>query len=696
MKANLRRAVAAALLLPLVLQQAALAAPPTVQTDETVYINLDYYGAPTDTRIVKGVSLNGLNTFTDYGHYSDVYNMSTYDEPVIEEDSVTWELQDPERQQFFYECIPSSEQPIELPWNFDVSYKLDGVPVQAEQCAGADGLVEISLHAVPNRAASEYYQNNMMLICATGIDTSKTLSIDAPGAQIQSFGTYKFVAFMGMPGEESTFTIRIGSHSFETMGMMLLMAPATLSSLDVIHDLRSIKDRISSSGDDVYTGLSSMLDTMQSMQGGLRTIQSGLSSIGDVRQKLIDARGTLDPKTDAALDALEALAGSSGGAIPTLNTLQDTLNTLNTSFDSMLQTVQKTGEDIDAYQQIVRDIRTSLDNLADLLDDLDGTSASAALALDQLQSHASALRKDLAQLQDALTLLQALPDRLQTAADLLSQVLDQSGLDPTLTEPLRTLLNRTKDLMAGISDSCAALKKICGDLSSLLSTADRLTEELSDLCKALDAHSGLGQDATQTADDLAAQCAKTLERLDELLNQLPTFRNSLNALTQNATSLLSKTAQTLESTQKALQTASSLLSSTQETLRSIRNQSDAGTQDALNGLLGVVGRMGNSSGSSSLQNATDSIHGAIEDGEKDLEEDTNILNIDSSAALQSVTSSQNPSPASLQFVLRTQEISPDQVEAEPAPAEEAPDIGLFGRIARVFQQIGQAIGGFFH
>ncbi|MFR4414045.1 MAG: hypothetical protein ACLT4C_01495 [Butyricicoccus sp.] len=56
------------------------AAAPTVETDESVYINMDYYGAPTNTRIVKGVSLNGHTEFTDFGSYAI---MSTYDEPVI-------------------------------------------------------------------------------------------------------------------------------------------------------------------------------------------------------------------------------------------------------------------------------------------------------------------------------------------------------------------------------------------------------------------------------------------------------------------------------------------------------------------------------------------------------------------------------------------------------------------------------------
>lgn len=91
---KLRRLTAASLVLAFTLPQAAQAAAPTVETDESVYINMDYYGAPTNTRIVKGVSLNGHTEFTDFGSYADVYNMSTYDEPVIKDNSVYWKLSD--------------------------------------------------------------------------------------------------------------------------------------------------------------------------------------------------------------------------------------------------------------------------------------------------------------------------------------------------------------------------------------------------------------------------------------------------------------------------------------------------------------------------------------------------------------------------------------------------------------------------
>ena len=92
----------------------------------------------------------------------------------------------------------------------------------------------------------------------------------------------------------------------------------------------------------------------------------------------------------------------------------------------------------------------------------------------------------------------------------------------------------------------------------------------------------------------------------------------------------------------------------------------------------MLDKASRSNSSNKLQNATDDIHNAIDDAKTDLEDDTNILNIDSSADLQSVTSSMNPTPSSLQFILRTQEIST-----------------VLARIVNIFKKLASAIYGVF-
>lgn len=708
MKTNkLRRLTAASLVLAFTLPQAAQAAAPTVETDESVYINMDYYGAPTNTRIVKGVSLNGHTEFTDFGSYADVYNMSTYDEPVIKDNSVYWKLSDTSKQRFYYECIPTDKVNIQMPWNFDVSYKLNGVSVKAEDCAGANGLVEITIHAVPNSYASDYYKNNMMLVCGTGIDMSKALSIDAPGAQVQSVGTYKLVVFMGMPGEESTFTVRIGSDNFENMGMFMFMTPATLSSLDIISDLKDVKDRLSDSSDSLYSGMSSMLDTMQSMQNGMGTMSSGISGINAVRQQLIKDRGTIDPKTDAALTALEKLTGESDSLIPELNNTKDTLVKLNATTNSILNTLEESGADITEYQTLLKNIKTSLGNLENLMDDLDDKTGSEWLYISELQSDISKLKKNLKAIQDDMSNLNDKIDAITKAVTNAGtkalthlQNMEDAGVVPSGStkmayELLNTFAGKGKELTDALKHLNDNLSSTSSSLSGFLDTSDSILDNLDDICDILDDYKGLGQDFTAEGKKLTELANTTLGRVNQQLTEIPALTESLNRLTSITSSSIDKGTELIDTTTKTLTASHQLLDTVNSTLRSVRSDADASTQTMLDGLLDVLDKASRSNSSNKLQNATDDIHNAIDDAKTDLEDDTNILNIDSSADLQSVTSSMNPTPSSLQFILRTQEISTDDDDDAVTSDQDATDEGVLARIVNIFKKLASAIYGVF-
>lgn len=704
---KLRRLTAASLVLAFTLPQAAQAAEPTVETDESVYINMDYYGAPTNTRIVKGVSLNGHTEFTDFGSYADVYNMSTYDEPVIKDNSVYWKLSDTSKQRFYYECIPTDKVNIQMPWNFDVSYKLNGVSVKAEDCAGANGLVEITIHAVPNSYASDYYKNNMMLVCGTGIDMSKALSIDAPGAQIQSVGTYKLVVFMGMPGEESTFTVRIGSDNFENMGMFMFMTPATLSSLDIISDLKDVKDRLSNSGDSLYSGMSSMLDTMQSMQNGMGTMSSGISGINAVRQQLIKDRGTIDPKTDAALTALEKLTGESDSLIPELNNTKDTLVKLNATTNSILNTLEESGADITEYQTLLKNIKTSLGNLENLMDDLDDKTGSEWLYISELQSDISKLKKNLKAIQDDMSNLNDKIDAITKAVTNAGtkalthlQNMEDAGVVPSGStkmayELLNTFAGKGKELTDALKHLNDNLSSTSSSLSGFLDTSDSILDNLDDICDILDDYKGLGQDFTAEGKKLTELANTTLGRVNQQLTEIPALTESLNQLTSITSSSIDKGTELIDTTTKTLTASHQLLDTVNSTLRSVRSDADASTQTTLDGLLDVLDKASRSNSSNKLQNATNDIHNAIDDAKTDLEDDTNILNIDSSADLQSVTSSMNPTPSSLQFILRTQEISTDDDDDAITSDQDAADEGVLARIVNIFKKLASAIYGVF-
>ena len=653
-----------------------------------------------------------------------------------------------------------------MPWNFDVSYKLNGVPVEADQCAGASGTIQMDIHAVPNTYASDYYKNNMMLVCATGIDMSKALSIDAPGAQIQSFGTYKLVMFMGLPGEENTFTVRIGSNDFESMGLIMFMTPATTSALDIMSSMRDIKDRLKNSGDNLYTGVSSMLSTMQAVQGSLSSMSSGISGIDQVRKQLIKDRGTLDPRTDAALNALDELTGKSDSLIPELNTTKDTLTSLNATTSSILTTLEESGKDIPEYQKLLNNVKTSLGNLEDLFDDLDDKTDNSSWTIARIRSASEDLSKELEALQDDFEKLsknlKTLPDDLdkqvttelknyveKMASTASSTVLDtaykkgyaagkQAAIDEGITDEAEieaiaqqyaeaakasaasqassaasqaqaSAYNNAQALaalMTGIKSGSSAvtsdmqsmtkqLESVTKEMSGLLDATNSLLKDLEDIADVFDEYKGLPQDFTQEGKKLTELANGSLDRVNKMLADIPALRESLDTMTTTANSAIDKTTSLITSTKKALSTSYDLVNTANSVLRSVRSQADASTQATIDSLLDTLGKLSGSTASGQMQTATDSIHSAVKNAETDLEDDPNVLNIDTSADLESVTSSMNPSPSSLQFILRTEEISVDDDDDDGTSDQDAADEGVFARICNIFKKLFTAITGVF-
>lgn len=286
------------------------AAPPRVKVDESVYVNLDYYGKVEEVNIVKSCMLNGSTTVVDYGSYKDVVNMSNTAVPVLEEGKVTWDLSEQEGERFYFECR-TDKLAQELPWNLDVTYKLNGKECEAQELAGASGMVTTLIDVQPNDSAPEYYKNNMILTVAAMVDMDKdNYSLEAPGSQLQTLGTKKAVLFMALPGEEGTFRIDVGTDSYESIGLMFLMVPATISSLDRISDVREVKDKVRDSIDAMSDSADVIFDNLSDMKGGLEETQKGVRAAQKAKEIYDAGEGLVKSDADAAINSLDGIINS--------------------------------------------------------------------------------------------------------------------------------------------------------------------------------------------------------------------------------------------------------------------------------------------------------------------------------------------------------------------------------------------------
>ena len=356
----------------------------TATYDEAYYAMTDYYGNLTDGSVVKSYRTNGIATLTDYGDYDEIINLTDGTMPARNGGMTTFRLDEKALPGTFYFEGKTTKPFQQLPWTISMSYTLNGVPTKAENLAGQAGVVEIRLDIVPNERASEYARNNYTLEAMAIFNQDDILSLEAPGAQVQLIGNLRAVLFLGLPGEECHYTIRVGSEDFAFGGMTFLMVPATLSQLEEIAKLSERKDDLEDNYNKLSGSIDSLLDAMTAMTGSLNASANGLEQLNKARGIFSDGKGVIYSGTDALREDLSNLA--------------DVLEPVEGQIEALSKTISDSKSTLRSMTNTVSDLKGDLKDVESALRDLEDGTGDVRKVFSALGS----LRKSLKALQEAL------------------------------------------------------------------------------------------------------------------------------------------------------------------------------------------------------------------------------------------------------------------------------------------------------
>lgn len=618
----------------------AAAAEPRVSVDESVYVTMDYYGGITDTSIVKGCDINGNNRFLDYGSYSEVTNMSTNDAPKLADDHVEWDL--PEGTgRFYFECVPKDIEHA-LPWDIDVSYSLNGSPARAEELAGVSGLVQVDIDATPNEAAGEYYRHNMMLIAITMVDMEDVNSFRADGAQMQTVGSKKAAIFVAMPGEDASFSYQIGSDSFESTGTFFLMAPITLSQLDQLTDLKDAKARTEDAFDALNASLDIILDSLADLPDGLRQTQEALNLLDKARETAYDAKDGMNLRIDK----------------------------LNERLYGVSVTLRGLGSDL-----------ADLDD-EDVLDDLGSSLSNSGKVVSGVSNSLNAVNNRLTGLKDALNEYGKIPqapsaDEANAMMDALKSQID--GLESILgsaTPPVDGA-DSMKELLDTLKGSLEVLKAT-GNSANAVGTVGKIQDELS---------GGLG-DLADMSDALSSMVSMSDGLIGEIYDMLDDVRSS---------GVITSTKRVVTSTALLVDELRNTTMYIQETVKDCEDYLNDGLKQLNKGANSVIDTAAAGlDQTNAVRQYKDVIKRTIDDEWDRLADDLGLFDIDVDAEKISFTSEKNPTPDSIQIILRTEEISiPDETMEEGDLEASSQNQGVWQRISNIFVKIWNALSGVF-
>jgi len=689
---------------------------PKVEIDESMYVNMDYYGEIDDISVVKGCFLNGNTVIEDYGEYDEIINMSDRTQPVVDDGKVTWNLQDTDKQYFYYECKAESLK-AKVPWDIDVSYRLNGVEARGEDLGGAQGLVTTLIRVTPKADIEDYYKNNMILICGTIVDMKDTLSIEAPGAQLQTLGTEKAAIFLSLPGEESEFRVDVGTDNYESMGVFFMVVPATLDSLEIVNDVREVRDTVEDSVDAMDGALDVILDNIEGMRDDLSNVEEGLKRAEQAHQAYDKNRESMEADADAAIASLENMVtyleiintqtqADQDNLDQTIDRLADmmytignlssfgsdmsaNLNNLNGSLGMLNEIADGTisQEKIEQLQGVagaaggatVKDVATkaAAEAVTGMVEKgvVEAVASASNIPTDQVLKIYETYKKDKGQLDSQQI---ALAEQVEAAinakmpeaiAKALPEAVKAMGYDPA-TDMGVTITNP--------SGADVGLKSL---LTTYIETLESLNVDAGDTGKALISNSQQLLQKANSAMDTVDSMAKWTD---------DTVREDLQTLISQLTDLISATEMTLSATQAALSSIRSTMELTEDTLSSSLTLT-------LNGLTGVMhSGVGIADGVDVMRDAKNTIKDAVDDELDEIEEEHNFLNLDVTESFPSFTSEKNEAPNSIQIIMRTAEITADD-DTDNVTDIEVPreDIGMWGRFKAVFVNFWNKILGLF-
>ncbi|MCM1150032.1 MAG: hypothetical protein NC319_08135 [Butyricicoccus sp.] len=704
--------------------------------DETYYATLDYYGAITDSSVVKSYRTYGSSTITDYGSYSSVVNLSDGRAPVMSDGKVSFDLSGDVPDRFYFEG--KTEQPYEdFPWSLSLGYKLNGVPTPAERLCGEKGVVEITLDAVPNLKASEYSRNNLVLMAASVFSGDEILSLEAPGAQVQLLGNLYAVIYAVLPGEEQHFTISVGSDDFSYGGMVFMAMPATLAQLEQIAELRGAKEDAEGSYRSISDSLDAVLDSMDGMSGSLSAAANGLDSLNYARGAVSAGKEQVYGSVDAALEAageltggMEPISGHLGTAAQAVTDTKNVLNDMNDNLTGLrpdvanikkaLERISRDLNDLDGAMNGGGDNRALEDIMESMSGDLQAMSDSLGVfsgrlegaGVDQITEvdgpdgpvSVSEIRAGLAQvdaicaqagIQDATAFQNAVTAMVQAGqiTPEQAQMLVYLYTNRDDIEKQLDTLDKVNGALGGVNDSVGAITapagKVVGEIQDLTGTLKNLNDTLAGVA---------GEAGVGGMDQLVSASANVCKSIDAALEQLDGLNGILDTYEPELQTSLSEAQAIAGSAEKALGAVTGAVSATENLLRQSGGSLDAGTRQTLSSLASLLRQ--STAGleqTDSIRLAKDELDALIsEQWDSHTGEDNNLLLMDANAAPESLTDSRNEGTASIQYVMRSREITEGSSAQEDSGAERQSGQGTFwSRVKQMFQDIWNAIKSVF-
>ena len=312
MNKHIKIGLAAATLISMISTSVISADAVSTNTDkeEVIYITLDENG-----KCINGYAVNIFDDerdIVDYGNYSKVKNMNTDDKISYHNQKVTIST---DEERLYYEGYLKE---IEIPWDINISYYLDGKKIAANKLAKKSGHLEIKVEIKENKECDESFFKSFALQSTFSFDTNRCSNIKTAEATIANVGANKQLTYTMLPNKSKTINIEMDvvdfimdAPSFNGIKIDLGLDSSLIDESGLSEKVNIIKDSVSSLNNGAIKlsdGSKQLADGSSSLDEGIKQTQTALNTLSNYSSELTDGSGMVSETLDEIQSALDSVA----------------------------------------------------------------------------------------------------------------------------------------------------------------------------------------------------------------------------------------------------------------------------------------------------------------------------------------------------------------------------------------------------
>lgn len=265
-----------------------------VDKEETIYAFLSADGSLSS---LVAVSLLNIGSSTSSGSFSDKSQFEN-DSVTVLTPNVDFELKDgsivfnttKDTSSVYYRCTPVSDQ---LPFEFTISYMLDGIEVESSQLAGLSGDIDILIAVRSNPDAEQYFRENFICQIQVPLPVDIFSSVSAPGGQKILAGGTATYTFTVLPQSDKDIHISCKAELFELQSLTIACVPFDVSSIlgeDVDIDPEQL-NKLSAASSELADGAAELSDGLSELRSAIGIMNGSADALVEGNDQLLDAFG---------------------------------------------------------------------------------------------------------------------------------------------------------------------------------------------------------------------------------------------------------------------------------------------------------------------------------------------------------------------------------------------------------------------